>query len=274
MRKRCILRAQKRGIYTPSRYMGTCIPSSCCPTSLCRRTRLACWAWRRYSASPLKPTASQGASCAGEDEAAGIEPKVDAAGGDGDPHHVVRHGRGDPPAMVPGHRALLGILVVWLLSLRREWAHTNGSGPNPSRNDPHVTHVGDFLLHPRGRFQGRRPTQPWGRWCRGLQITARRGCRGVLLRLSHLRFLRLNKQQSGTFSAFTTFGGVWNLSGTKGKKSSSPACQLHDGSMFHPSAKHCHAFAGPRATCWTCGSRGSSLVQFAEIFLGDHPAVI
>ena len=53
-----------------------------------------------------------GTGCAGEDEAAGREPKVDGAGGDGDPHHVVRHGRGDPLAMVPGHRALLGIVVL------------------------------------------------------------------------------------------------------------------------------------------------------------------
>ena len=127
--------------------------------------------------SPLHLT---GAGFAGEDEAAGTKSKVDAAGGHGDPHHVVRHGRGDPPAVVLliiGHRALLGILVLRPQSLRCEWAHANGSGPNPSLNDPHVTHVGDFLLHPRGRFQGRRPTQPWGRWCRGLQITARRGCR-------------------------------------------------------------------------------------------------
>ena len=111
-----------------------------------------------------------------------------------------------------------------------------------------ITHVGDFLLHPRGRFQGRRPTQPWGRWCRGLQITARRGCRGVLLRLCLLRFLSPTNIRSGKFSGSTTYGGVRNLSGTKGKKSSSPDCQLHDGSTFHPLAKHCHAFAGPDAT--------------------------
>ena len=55
-----------------------------------------------------------------EDEAARTDPKVHAAGGDGDPHYVVRHGRGDPPLMVPRHSALLGILLLWPKSLHRD----------------------------------------------------------------------------------------------------------------------------------------------------------
>ena len=120
--------------------------------------------------------------------------------------------------MVPGHRALLGILVLWPQSLCREWAHANGSGPNPSPNDPHVTHAKDFLLHPRGRFRGRMPTPPSGRWCRGLQITPRRGCRGCSSASPTSSSYSSTNIMSGTFPGSTTFGGVRNLSGTKGEK--------------------------------------------------------
>ena len=44
----------------------------------------------------------------------------------------------------------------------------------------------------------------------------------------------------------------------RGKKPSSPARRHHDGSTFHPSAKHCYVFAEPRAMCRMCGSHGSS----------------
>ena len=177
--------------------------------------------------------------------------------------------------MVPGHRAPLGILFLRPQSFCCEWAHANGSGPNASPNDPHITHVGDFPLQPQGRFQGRRPTQTWGKWCRGLQITARRGCRGDLLRLCLLRFLRVNKHQVREILRFHHMWGCAEFfPAPRGKKSASPAHYLHDGSTSHPSAKHCPAFAGPYATCGTFGSHGSSPVQFAGIFVGDHPARI
>ena len=159
--------------------------------------------------------------------------------------------------MVPGHEALMGIHLLWPQSLHRECAHANGCGPNPSPN-PHVTHVRDFLLHPRGRFQGRNQLNLGAGGTGGCKSLPEEVAGGSSSSSPTSGSSGSTNIRSGTVSGSTALGGVRSFSGTKGKKSSSPPRQLHIGSTFHSSAIHCHAFAGPRATCWTCGSHGLS----------------
>ena len=159
--------------------------------------------------------------------------------------------------MVRGHRALLGILLLWPKPLHREWAHANGSIPNPTPNDPHVTHVGEHFLHPQGcLFSGVDQLNRWAGGAGGCKSLPEAVARGSTSASPTLGFLGSTNISSGEFSGSTTFTGVRNLSGTKRKKSPSQAPWHHDGSTFHRSHTCAHVVCSQGACRCALGGGG------------------